>query len=138
VDSSNIYFTYDGYNETSDVSGYGLAEVQNYATSPTFVDLIPIGTLGFWGGVNVGKNASFVSVIDQDARTVTQYSLPWTGSILATLGPTALNAYGEGDPVSAGWSKNDKNVVAGDGYGWLDSINCSYGCYGAAYSPSDK
>ncbi|HXM07600.1 MAG TPA: hypothetical protein VN936_09045, partial [Candidatus Acidoferrum sp.] len=149
VDNSNIYFTYEGFNEYTSAFGYGLAEVQNYATSPNIVQLVPIGSIGFWGGVNVGKNGSFVSVIDQDARTLSVHSLPWSSGS-PTVYTFGTNAFGDGDPVSGGWNKNDKNYAAGDAYGWLDtlanlsnikavgSINCPDGCFGAAYSPSDK
>jgi hypothetical protein len=147
--SNNIYYTFDGCDNVYPYTcGYGLAEYAN-ATSPSGTQsvLLPPGSIGFWGGVSVGGNT--LSIIDQDTRMVTQYALPWTGSPMATWGPTAQNAFGLGDPVAGGYNAAGGKMLIGDGYGWLDALtssgakidatpDCIDGCDGAGYTPSNR
>jgi hypothetical protein len=149
--NNNIYFTYYGLNESTSEYGYGLAEITN-AFSPSWqmVSLLPVGSIGFAGGVYVGDHGTVLNVTDQDARTTTQYSLPWTGSSTAILGPTKTNAFDCGDPVSGAFNSSDTMAVFGDACGWIDigtvasnkwkalpGINFD-GADGAAYTPSDR
>lgn len=152
VDSNNnVYYTFDACEELYPYQcGYGLAEIEN-ATSPsaTQVNLIPPGGIGFWGGVNVNGAGTVLSLTDQATRTVTQYALPWTGSPIATWGPTRQNSFGLSDPVAGGYNSASSKLLLGDAYGWLDSLtasgaqlhgspDCANGCDGAALSPSNK
>jgi hypothetical protein len=142
--SDNIWFDY--YSCVS-VCGYALGEVQNATTSPVWVT--NIASLGFAGGVYVGNGGSTLSVIDQDARTISRYSLPGLGA-LSALGPTKMNLLGQGDPVAGGYNSTDTSIAIGDAYGWLDygtvssnlwktTKNTSLGLpEGAAFTPSDK
>jgi hypothetical protein len=143
--SDNIWFDYYGSNGSG--YGYFLGEVQNATTSPTWVT--GIAALGFAGGVYVGGAGSTLSVIDQDARTISRYSLPGFGA-LSTLGPTKANLFGNGDPVAGGYNSTGASMAIGDAYGWLDLGNVSANKWktaqninlgepeGAAYTPSDK
>jgi hypothetical protein len=147
--NNNIYFTYYGYSGSE--YGYGLAEITNaFSPSWSMVSLLPPGSLEFAGGVYVGKNGTVLNVTDQEARTTTQYALPWTGSSIDTLGPTAENAFDCGDPVSGAFNSTDAKAVFGDACGWIDlgtvatnkwkplaGVNFS-GAEGAAYTPSDR
>ena len=148
-DNNNIYFTYYGFSGS--VYGYGLAEITN-AFSPSWqmVSLLPPGALGFAGGVYVSNHGTVLNVTDQEARTTTQYALPWTGSSTDTLGPTSLNAFNCGDPVTGGFNSTSTKAVYADACAWLDlgtistnkwkakaGVNFS-GIDGAAYSPSDR
>lgn len=151
--SDDVYYTYNGCeNAYPYTCGYGLAEYAN-ATSPSGAQtvLLPPGAIGTFGGVTISNHGKILNVIDQIARTVTQYALPWTGVPLRTLGPTLTPPFGQGDPVTGGFNRNDSKMIVGDAYGWLDGIvvksntagihataNCSGGCDGAAYTPSDK
>lgn len=152
--SGNVYYTYNGcLNASPYTCGYGLAEYAN-ATSPSGSQtvLLPPGSIGTFGGVNISNHGKVLNVLDQISRTVTQYALPWTGVPLRTLGPTLTNTPGAGDPVSGGFNHKDTKMIIGDAYGWLDEITaktntvkiraageeCAGGCHGAAYTPSDK
>jgi hypothetical protein len=149
--SGNVYFTFEGCDSAYPYTcGYGLAESTTSTTNGSYTVLLAPGSIGFWGGVYVAGGGSTLDVIDQDTRMVTPYALPWTGSAGAALGPTKTNALGVGDPVAGGWNSTDSTMAIGDAYGWLDSItsgnkvktaatiNCSDGCEGAAFTPSDK
>jgi hypothetical protein len=152
--SDNVYYTYNGCeNAYPYTCGYGLAEYAN-ATSPsgTQTVLLPPGSIGTFGGVNISNHGTILNVIDQTARTITQYALPWTGVPLRTLGPTKTPSFGIGDPVTGGFNHNDSKMIVGDAYGWFDSIRVKSnvakihataecaggGCQGAAFTPSDK
>ncbi len=148
-----MYYTYNGcVNSSPYTCGYGLAEYAN-ATSPSGAQtvLLPPGSIGTFGGVTISNHGKVLNVLDQISRTVTQYALPWTGVPLRTLGPTGTPSSGEGDPVTGGLNHNDTKMIVGDAYGWLDGITvksntvklrataeCSGGCHGAAFTPSDK
>ena len=151
--SGDVYYTYNGCETAYPYTcGYGLAEYTN-ATSPSGVQtmLLPPGSIGTFGGVTISNHGKILNVVDQSARTVTQYALPWTGVPLQTLGPTLTPPFGAGDPVTGGFNRNDSKMIVGDAYGWLDGIalksntakiqstaDCSSGCQGAAFTPSDK
>lgn len=151
--SDDVYYTYDGCETGYPYTcGYGLAEYAN-ATSPsgTQTVLLPPGSIGLFGGVTISNHGTVLNVLDQNTRTITQYALPWTGTPLRTLGPTMTPSIGKGDPVTFGFNRYDSKMILGDAYGWLDGIRvksdkarihataeCSGGCDGAAYTPSDK
>jgi len=99
--------------------------------------------------VSTHSGVQTLNVTDQNARTISQYPLPF-GALSRVLGPTLLNFLGEGDPISGGFNKADTDQVTADGYGWLDvgKVNTNVwraltnfnvtNTEGAAYSPSDK
>ena len=149
--SGDLWFDY--YGCVASGCGYGLGEITAPTTSPAFVAALAPGSIGFAGGVYVSKHGSVLNVIDQDARTTSQYALPWVPSEKPTtvLGPTLKNSAGDGDPVSGGFSKYEGQLAEGDAYGWLDigtvstngwtivtNPDFSSGIEGAAYTPSDK
>ena len=152
--SDNIYYTYSGCENVYPYTcGDGLAEYAD-ATNASGAQtvLLPPGSIGTYGGVTISNHGKVLNVIDQSARTITQYALPWTGTPLRTLGPTLANTFGYGDPVSGGFNRSDSKMIVGDAYGWFNGIavksntakihptaDCSGGgCYGASYTPSDK
>jgi hypothetical protein len=150
--SGDIWFDYYGYNSSDEEYGYGLGEVTNPTTSPTFVAILPVGTLEFPGGVYVSDGGSVLNVTDQDARTTAQYHLPLSpsGAPFNTLGPTKEDVLGLGDPVSGGFNQAETKMAFGDAYGWIDRGTVSSNAWrdidnpgvilpeGAAYTPSDR
>ena len=143
--NGNIWFDYEGY------SGVGIGEITNPTTSPNFVNVIPSTGIGFPGGVYVSNHGATLNVTDQETRITTQYSI--SGSSLnetGTIGPTKLNAEGQGDPVAGGFNSADSVIGFGDASGWddtcttaslckiLSSANLPYGAEGYAFTPSDK
>jgi hypothetical protein len=152
VDSSNnVYFTYDGCEGAYPYfCGYGLDELKNGTGTPQA--LIAPGGIGFWGGVYVSNGGSTLNVIDQITRENSQYATnPWTGTPYNILGPTETNVFGLGDPIQGTFNADSSKMVIGDAYGWIDSgvtatntwktianVNCSDGCFGATYQPSDR
>ena len=149
--SGNLWFTFTGYNQST--FGFGLGEVSNPTTKATFTIVEPVGTYQFFGGVYVSNAGKVLNVIDQKSRTISQYRLPLSpnGSPFNILGPTHLNAFGIGDPVSGGFNQADSKLAIGDTGGWLDvgkvssngwsqvaNPNFYSGIEGAAYTPSDK
>lgn len=150
--SGNIWFDYYGCTTTANC-GYGLGEIENpTSASWTFVSILPPGSLGLAGGVYVGGGGKTLSVTDQKMRTISQYALPLSpsGSPARVLGPTPLNYFGDGDPVSGGYNANDTSLAQGDAAGWLDLGNVAKNKWkanvgldirapeGAAYTPSDR
>jgi hypothetical protein len=150
--TGNIWFDYEGCTTSC---GFGVGEIQSPTTTPLFVPVLPPGTIGYPGGVYVSKGGTVLNVTDQEARTISQYTLPWTPSETAfnVLGPTYVNQAGCGDPVSGGFNQNDTRQADGDDCGWLDVgkikkkgknrysavTNPNFaGLEGAAYVPSDK
>jgi hypothetical protein len=148
---NNIWFTFSGYAGTT--YGFGLGEVTNPTTNPTVSIVEPIGTYQFFGGVNVSDAGKTLNVLDQSARTVSQYHLPLSpsGTPFHVLGPIPQNAFQVGDPTSGGFNKGETKLAYGDTGGWLDigdvrankwaavaSPNFYSGIEGAAYTPSDK
>ncbi len=141
--SGNIWFTYYGCESSC---GYGLGEVTNPTTSPSFVDIEPPPFLQFAGGVYASNGGNTINVIDQDTHTVYQFNT--SGGEIGTLGPTA---FGLGDPVSGGYNSGDTKFAIGDADDWLDMGTVATNKWGvakatlfisslegAAYSPSDK
>lgn len=150
--SGNLWFTFAGYN-SSHTYGFGLGEITSPTTNPTFTIVEPIGTYTFFGGVYVSNKGKTLNVIDQDARTISQYHLPLSpsGTPFNVIGPTYINAFGLGDPVSGGFNRSERMMAIGDASGWLDIGNVATnrwhgvgnpnfysGLNGAAYTPSDK
>lgn len=150
--SGNLWFTFSGYDSNNNY-GFGLGEIANPTTKPVLRIVEPIGTYGFFGGVYVSGSGKTLNVVDQKARTISQYHLPLaTGSAaFNVLGPTPLNAFGLGDPTSGAFNQTDTKMAIGDSEGWLDlgvvstnkwsdiaSPNFYSGIEGAAYTPSDK
>lgn len=147
--AGNVYV--DGNTSITYPGSPELDEISNPTTSPTISDLIPPGTITYGGGVYVSTHSGVqtLNVTDQNARTISQYPLPF-GALSRVLGPTLLNFLGEGDPISGGFNKADTDQVTADGYGWLDvgKVNTNVwraltnfnvtNTEGAAYSPSDK
>jgi len=150
--AGNLWFTFSGYDSNNNY-GFGLGEITSPTTSPALTIVEPIGTYGFFGGVYASNHGHTLNVIDQKARTISQYHLPLAqnGAPFNVLGPTLLNAFGIGDPVSGAFNATDSKIAIGDSGGWLDlgkrtgnswtaiaSPNFYSGLNGAAYSPSDK
>ena len=150
--SGNLWFTVSGYDQSSNF-GFGLGEIANPTKKPHFTLVEPIGTYGFFGGVYVGGGGKTLNVIDQKARTISQYHLPLapSGAPFNVLGPTPQTAFGVGDPVSGGFNHAETKLAIGDTGGWLDvgkvasnawsavaNLNFYSGIEGAAYTPSDK
>jgi hypothetical protein len=150
--SGNLWFDYYGYDSTTSAYGYGLAEIETPTTDPTFVAILPPGTLEFAGGVYVSNGGTTLNVTDQDKRVIYQYVLPLSpgGAPFNTLGPTKTNKIGFGDPVQGGFNLGDTKVVQGDAYGFVDYAKVATNTWsrrnntslylpeGAAYTPSDK
>jgi hypothetical protein len=149
--SGDIWFTFSGY--AGSTYGFGLGEIASPTKDPTLTIVEPIGTYGFFGGVNVSQGGATLNVLDQQARTISQYHLPLSasGTPFNVLGPTPQNAFAVGDPVSGGFNKGDSKIALADTGGWLDlgtvsnnkwtsvaSPNFYSGIEGAAYTPSDK
>ncbi len=150
--SGNLWFTFTG-EDGSGNTGFGLGEVTSPTRAPNFTIVEPIGTYGFFGGVYASAAGHTLSVIDQQSRTILQYHLPLSasGKPFNVLGPTRLNAFGIGDPVSGTFNQAETKSAIGDASGWLDignvrsnrwsdvaSPNFYSGIEGAAYTPSDK
>jgi hypothetical protein len=147
--AGNVYV--DGDTSLNYPGSPQLDEISNPTTSPTISNLIPPGTITYGGGVYVStkRGVQTLNVTDQNARTISQYPLPF-GALSRVLGPTLLNVFGEGNPISGGFNKMDTAQVTADGYGWLDVGKVSANAWraltnfdisnpeGAAYSPSDK
>ena len=143
----NLWIDYSGC--VGSECGYGLAEIQTPTTTPTFVSILPVGTLAYPGGVYISNGGTVLNVCDQGRRLIQQYSLPSLAMGL-TLGPTPLNNVGFGEPVSGGFSQGDVRVAFGDEFNWLDvgkvasnewtiaSFQGVTTAGGAAYVPSDK
>lgn len=146
----DVYFTY--YGESTSCFGGGLA-LYNSSNSTVSVLTNPC-LLEFPGGVWIGSGNAYV--IDQDTRMIYVYALPITASStpVRTLGPTASNITGIGDPDSGGVNSGSTKMVIGDAYGWDDvgkiggnknkwsaAVNFDFigtGVEGASYSPSNK
>jgi hypothetical protein len=149
--SNNVYFTYDGCeNGYPYICGDGLAE---YTNTGQVQGLLPPGAIGFWGGVYVSGGGSTLNVIDQDTRENSQYALPMTygAAPYNVMGPTPTNIFGLGDPIQGTFNASYTKMAIGDAYGWIDTlpvpngtgkaipnINCTDGCFGTTYQPSDR
>lgn len=150
--SGNLWFTFSGYDQNNNY-GFGLGRISNPTTKPVFTIVEPLGTYQFFGGVYAGNQGKTLNVLDQNARTISQYHLPLVknGKPFNVLGPIPQNAFGVGTPTSGGFNQLDTKVAVGDAGGWLDigtissnawssvaSPNFYSGLAGAAYTPSDK
>ena len=100
----------------------------------------------------MSNDGSVLNVVDETARTISQYELPWIANEtpFKILGPT-LTRMGEGEPTSGGFDRGEKHLAIGDADGWIDignvasnrwsaagNENLKHGNLGAAYVPSDK
>jgi hypothetical protein len=154
--SGNLWFDFEG-NSSGCQDGGGLGEVTNPTGSATVSVILPPCTYEYPGGVYVSNHGKVLNVTDEYTRDTYQYHLPVTAGSkpFNTLGPTAANGEGLGNPVAGGFNANDTELLLGDGYGWFDlgtvatnkwqaisTLNCpsflDYGCAGAAFTPSDK
>ncbi|HEY1655982.1 MAG TPA: hypothetical protein VGF86_12810 [Candidatus Tumulicola sp.] len=150
--AGNLWFTFSGYDSESNF-GFGLGEIANPTTHPALTIVEPIGTYEFFGGVYVSNGGKTLNVLDQNARTISRYKLPVSPNAapFKVLGPTLVNAFGIGDPVSGAFNAGDTKIAIGDTGGWLDlgkvaanrwtstaNPNFYSGLGGAAYTPSDK
>jgi hypothetical protein len=149
--TGNLWFTFSGYNATQ-TYGFGLGEIKTPTTKPTLKIIEPIGTYQFFGGVYVSGNGATLNVIDQLARTVSQYKLPLArgGKPFNVLGPTQTTVFGVGDPTSGAFNQLDTKMAIGDSGAWVDvgttanawttesNLNFYSGLEGAAFTPSDK
>jgi hypothetical protein len=149
--SGNIWFDYAGVTSLGQV-GYGLAEITSPTKNPTFVSILPIGSIIDGGGVNVSDHGKVLNVTDLGERLTKQYKLPLapSGSPFNILGPTRVNRWGFGEPVTGGFNKSETKLVFADLYNWLDVGTVSTNKWstkqntsiiqpeGAAYTPSDR
>jgi hypothetical protein len=150
--SGNIWFDFAGYN-SSNTYGFGLGEITNPTTDPVLKIVEPIGTYGFFGGIDISNKGTTLNVIDQKARTVSQYHLPLAvnGKPFNVLGPAQTTVFGVGTPVSGTFNQDDTKMAVGDSGGWIDlgvtatntwvtksNLNFYSGLEGAAFTPSDK
>jgi hypothetical protein len=151
VDSAgNLYTT--GYGCIGTQCGYLLDEISNPTTSPTVTNLIPPSFAANLEGVYTSKKGTVLSVTDGTNRTIAQYHLnPWNPTPFKTLGPTATNIEGYGQPISGGYKQDESKLVQGDVWGWVDVGDVGgnhWNAYtdpdlgildvGAQYLPSDK
>jgi len=150
--SGNLWFDFSGYDASGNF-GFGLGEVKNPTKRPAFKIIEPIGTYQFFGGIYASANGTVLNVIDQTARTVSQYKLPVVANSkpFATFGPTPTTVFSVGDPISGGFNQTETKMAIGDSGGWVDvglpssnawttpaNLNFYSGIDGAAYTPSDK
>ncbi len=105
--SGNIWFDFGHCLASGGTCKYGLGEIQN-PTTPTYVEILRGGSIGFLGGVYTSSSGSVLNVTDQTAGTVSQYTLP-----------VAMGAM----PFNVLTTKSDTMIGS---------------LAGAAYTPSDK
>lgn len=110
--------------------GYGVAEITNPTTAPSFNQILPLETFTINDGDIAGfsiSNAGTVLNVGDSSHKIYQYALPlaYGGSPFNTLMPCAQRC----DPHGFGFSSNDTFIVVGDGTtgtssslhgGWLD------------------
>lgn len=150
--NGNLWFDFSGYNATG-TYGFGLGEIKSPTKRPALKIIEPIGTYQFFGGIYASNGGTVLNVIDQVARTVSQYRQPLAagGKPFAVAGPTPTTVFGVGNPVSGGFDQSDAKMAIGDSGGWTDlgslasnawktpaNLNFYSGVEGAAYTPSDK
>ncbi len=149
--SGNIWFDYAG-NAGDGRFGYGLAEITNPTKDPKFIPILTPGAIIDGGGVDVSSHGKVLNVTDEGERLTKQYKLPLaaSGSPFNILGPTRLNRWGFGEPVTGGFNKTETKLVFADLYNWLDlgvvatnkwAAKQNTGIIqpeGAAYTPSDR
>lgn len=146
----NLYTT--GYGCIASQCGYLLDEISNPTTSPAVTNLIAPSFSANLEGVYVSKSGTVLNVTDGLSRTIAQYHInPWSPTPFKTLGPTATNIEGYGQPISGGFKKDESKLAQGDAWGWVDvgsvgnnqwqaftNIDLGILDVGAAYVPSDK
>lgn len=152
VDSAgNLYV--GGFGCVGSSCGYLVDEIGSPTTSPAIANLIPPGVIVYADSLYVSNHGKVLDLVDSNARTMSQYALPWIPSEAPfnVLGPTPTNYYGQGYPFAGGFNSDNTRVVLGDAYGWLDigsvrknrwslvtNENLYQGVLDAAYVPSDK
>jgi hypothetical protein len=146
--TGNLYITGAGTNG----NGSQVFEITNpTGTSPGVTSILG-PTKDHLGGLYVSNRGKVLNIVDETARTISQYALPWVTSELPinVLGPT-LQESGKGVPISGGFDLSETRLALGDGMGWLDlgdvaenkwtvaaKNNLGSSAFGAAYVPSDK
>lgn len=158
--SGNMWLNYYGSDYNKGQNGSGIVEVENpiNPSGMTVVDIIPPGTLpNTLGadnplGVYISNHGTVLNVTDTYARTVYQYSLPWSASEAPFNSfQTKADVEGCGEPLTGGFDKAGNSLAQGDLCGWLDvsnptsktsrgvtNMNFAPGLAGAAYVLSDK
>ncbi|MFZ0682167.1 MAG: hypothetical protein WAM84_04715 [Candidatus Cybelea sp.] len=110
--------------------GYGVAEITNPTSTPSFNQVLPLDTFTINYGDIAGfyaSNAGTVLNVGDSSHKIYQYALPLTygGSPFNTLTPCSQGC----DPHGFGFNSKDKLIVVGDGTtggsgnpysGWLD------------------
>ena len=110
--------------------GYGVAEITNPTSTPSFNQILPLDTFTINYGDIAGfyaSNAGTVLNVGDSSHKIYQYALPLTygGSPFNTLTPCSQGC----DPHGFGFNSKDKLIVVGDGTtggsgnpysGWLD------------------
>jgi hypothetical protein len=147
--SGNLWFTFS----SNVFPGTGIGEIANPASpSWTLTEIEPPRYYQCPGGVNVSNGGAILNVTDPCTRVTRQYAMPvqFDQTPSNTLGPTPLNAFGQGSPISGGFNANESKLILSDGAGWLDRGIVSTNKWtskgngdmqdpqGAAFTPSDK
>jgi hypothetical protein len=110
--------------------GYGVAEITNPTTAPSFSQILPLDTFTIDQGDIAGfyiSSAGTVLNVGDSSHKIYQYALPLTygGSPFNTLMPCSEGC----DPHGFGFNSKDEPIVVGDGTtsgssgphrGWLD------------------
>ncbi|MGC2650006.1 MAG: hypothetical protein WA304_04290 [Candidatus Cybelea sp.] len=96
--------------------GYGVAEITNPTSTPSFNQVLPLDTFTINYGDIAGfyaSNAGTVLNVGDSSHKIYQYALPLTygGSPFNTLTPCSQ----ECDPHGFGFNSKDKLIVVGDG-----------------------
>jgi hypothetical protein len=128
-------------------------EVTNPASTSWNITTIIPATSDQLGGIYVSNAGTTLNVVDETARTIPQYALPWIvgETPFNVLGPTDLKK-NEGRPISGGFNERDSRLALGDENStfdlgfvaqnmWTRSGNKKLGnvpVFGAAFVPSDK
>lgn len=148
--AGNLYF--DGGYGCQQPCEPGVFELSDPTSSSGVLTALTPPTRDQLGGVYVSNDGSVLNVVDETARTISQYELPWIANEtpFKILGPT-LTRMGEGEPTSGGFDRGEKHLAIGDVDGWIDignvasnrwsavgNENLKHGNLGAAYVPSDK
>lgn len=147
--AGNLWVAFYGYCASNSTYGYGLAEITNPTSSPTWSNVEPCGTYNFGNAVYTSNGGNMLNVLDSSSRKIYQYTLPLStgGSPSNVLGPTAPL----GEPEGLGFNSTDTNVVSGDDFDWLNigtvatnkwkqekPVILISNLYGSGYTPSDK
>jgi hypothetical protein len=111
----NIWFDFLG-------EAAGLGEVKNPTTNPSISVVFPEGMSGQPGGVYINDRTQILNLVDETSRMIYRYHLPVKthSKPFQTLGPTDKDLWGEGQPDTGGFNRDDTKVALGDEFGWLD------------------